>query len=205
MKDIYRLRNIVKQEKAARSTSSDDGQPGYEYSEGGPIKEEDETPTIQLEDASETGSTTEVDETLEGLDEQSDACTDTGIPTSPQSGFAIPHLYTAGAAAGMESAASPIVPAASMEPAVSPVMPAASMESAALSVVPAASMASAALPVVPATQATHYIAPPPPVPPPHDMPMPWYMPPPIIAYIPFPPYEMTLYPLHPVYFPPPTR
>lgn len=174
MQDIYRLRKIVKQEEAARSSMSTDGdQPNYEHSasEGSPIKE-DEEPTIQPEDASETGSTTEVDEDLDVLDEQSDGYADPGILTSPPPGSAIPHLYTAGAAAGVEFAASPVVPAASME--------------------------STAMPVVPATQATHYIAPPPPVPPPH-----WYMPPPLVVYTPHPPYQMTLYPLYPVYLPPP--
>jgi hypothetical protein len=198
MQDIYRLRKIVKQEEAARSMSSDGDQPNYEHSEGSPI-DEDEESTIQPEDASETGSTTEVDEDLDILDEQSDGYADPGILTSPPPGSAIPHLHTAGAAAGMEFAASPVVPAARMEPTVSP---APSMASAISPVVPAASMESTALSVMPATQATHYIAPPPPppVPPPH-----WYMPPPLVVYIPYPPYQMTLYPLYPVYLPPPTH
>jgi len=59
------------------------------------------------------------------------------------------------------------------------------METAVSPVVAAASMESAALPVVAATQTTHYIALPPRVPQPHNMPVPWYMPPPIVAYIPF--------------------
>jgi len=205
MPDIYRLREIVKREEAARSSMPSDGdQPNYEHSEGSPIKEEDEEPTIQPEDASETDSTSEVDEDLDVLDEQSDGYAD---PTSPPPGSVIPHLYTASAAAGIEVAASPAMPAASMEPTVSP---ASSMAPAISPFVPAASMESGALSVVPATQATHYIAPPPPpppppVPPPHDMPAHWYMPPPVVVYKPQPPYHMTLYPLYPVYIPPPTR
>jgi hypothetical protein len=203
MQDIYRLRTIVKQEAAARSMSSDRDQRNYEHSEGSFIKEEEEEPTIQPEDASETGSTTEVDEDLDILDEQSDGYDDPGVLTSPPPGSAIPHLYTAGAAAGMEFAASPVVPAASMEPTVSP---ASSMAPVISPVVPAASLESTALPVVPATQLTHYIAPPPPpVPPPDNMPPQWFMPPPLVVYIPYPPYQMTLYPLYPVYLPPPTR
>src|SRR6266566_8753064 len=99
MQDIYRLRKIVKREEAARSMSSDGDQPNYEHSEGSPIKEEEEEPTIQSEDISETGSTTEVDEDLDVLDEQSDGYSDPGILTSPSPGSAIPHLHTAGAAA----------------------------------------------------------------------------------------------------------
>ncbi|KAF8497604.1 hypothetical protein F5888DRAFT_301559 [Russula emetica] len=200
MQDIYRLRKILKQEEAARSImmSSDGDQPSnYEHSEGSIIEEDEEH-------ASETGSTTEVDDDLDVLDDQSDGYADPGILTSsPPPSSAIPHLYTAGAAAGMEFAASPVMPAASMEPTVSP---ASSMAPAISPVVPADGMESAALPVVPATQATHYIPPPPPppVPPPHNMPG-WYMPPPVVVYIPHPPYQMTLYPLYPVYFPPPTR
>jgi hypothetical protein len=178
------LRKIVKMEEAARSMSSDGDQTDYERSEGSPISE-DEEPSTQPEDVSETGSTSEVDEDLDVLDEQSDGYADLTSPPGP----AIPHLYTAGAAAaGMEIAVSPIVPAASVEPTISPVVLAASME-------------PAALPVVPATQATHYFAPPLPVPPPHDMPAGWYMPPPVVVNIPNPPYQMTLYPLYPVYFP----
>ena len=167
MQDIYRLRKIVKQEEAARSTSSvtDGDQPDYERSEASPIKKEEES-TIQPEDASETGSTTEVDEDLDVLDEQSEES-------------ASPHLYTA----------------------------AASMEFAASSVVPATSMESSALPIVPATQTTHYMAPPPPspVPPSHNMPGQWFMPPPVVITLAHPPYQMTLYPLYPVYLPSPTR
>jgi hypothetical protein len=201
IQDIYRLRKIVKQE-AARSMSSDGDQPDYEHSEGSPIKQESEEPTIQPEDASETGSTTEVDEGLDVLDEQSDGYADPGILTPPPTGSAIPHLYTASAAAGMEFATSPVVSAASMEPTVSP---ASSMAPAISPVIPAASMESLALPVAPATQ-PNYIAPPPPlVHPPHDMPPQGYMPPPLVVYIPYPPYQMTLYPLYPVYLPPPTR
>jgi len=194
------LRKIVKQEEAARSMSNDRDQPNYEHSEGSPIKEEEEEPTIQPEDTSETGSTTEVDEYLDVLDEQSDVYDDPGVLTSPPPGSAIPHLYTAGAAAGMEFAASPVVPAASMEPTVPP---ASSMAPTISPVMPAASMEYAALPVVPATQPTHYIALPP-VPPPHNLPPHWYMPPPLVVNIPYPPYQMTLYPLYPVYLPPPT-
>ena len=195
MQDIYRLRKIVKQEEAARSTSrlTDGDQPNYEHSEGSPIKkEEEEEPTIQPEDASETGpgSTTEVDEDLDDLDD-SEQCeyADTGILTSPPPCSAIPRQFTAGAAAGMEIATSPVVPATKMEPTVSP----------------ASSMAPAISPVVPATRATHHIAPPPPVPPSHDMPGQWFMPPPVVISLAHPPYQMTLYPLYPVYLPLPTR
>jgi hypothetical protein len=204
MQDIYRLRKIVKQEEAARSSLSSDGdQPNYEHYKGSPIKEEEEP--IQLEDASETGSSTEVDEDLDVLVEQSDGYDDPGVLTPLPSGPAIPHLYTAGAAASMEFPASPVVPATSMEPTVSPTS---SMAPAIPPVVPAASMEYTALPAVHATQPTYYIAPPPPppppVPPPHEMPPHWYMPPPVVVYIPDPPYQMTLYPLYPVYLPPPT-
>jgi hypothetical protein len=202
MQDIYRLRKIVRQEEAARSMSNDRDQPDYDNSEGRPIKEEEEEPTIQPEDVGETGSSTEVDEDLDVLDEQSDRYADSGILTSPPPGSAIPHLYTAGAAAGMEFAASPVVPANSMEPTVSP---ASSMAPTISPVMPAAGMESAALPVVPATQPTHYFGPLPPVPPPHNMPPHWYMPPPLVVSIPYPPYQMTLYPLYPVYLPPPTH
>jgi hypothetical protein len=200
MQDIYRLRKIVKQEEAARSMSSDGDQSNYEHSasEGSPI-EEDEEPTIQPEDASETGSATEIDEDLDVLDEQSDEYAEPGILASPPPGSAVPHLYTAGAAPGMEFAASPVVPAVSMEPSVPP---ASSMAPAVSPVVPAASMESTAWPV--ASQATHYITPPPPPPPPHNMPGSWFMPPPVVVYIPNPPYQMTLYPLYPVYLPLPT-
>ncbi len=178
MQDIYRLRKIVQQEEAAQSVSSDSGQPSYEHSKGSPIKEEDEEPTTQLEGASESGSITEVDEGLDVSDEQSDGCADPEVPSpgSPPPGPTVPHLYTEGAAADMEFAASPAVPAASME--------------------------SAALPFVPATQTTHCT---PPVPAPHNVPGSWYMPPPVVVYIPNPPYQMTLYPLYPVYIPQPTR
>lgn len=189
MQDIYRFRKIVKREEATRSMSSDgDDEPNYEHSEGSPIKD-DEEPTIQPEVASETGSTTEVDEVLSVLDDESDSdgYPDPGILTSSPPGSVTPHLYTASSSTDMEFTPSPVMPTASMEPAVSP----------------AASMGSTALPVVPATQPTHYTVPP--VPPPHDMPPQWFMPPPIVAYIPYPPYQMTLYPLYPVYLPPPTR
>ena len=193
MQDIYRLGRIVKQEEASQSMSN------HEHSEGSPVNE-DEEPTTQAGDTSDTGSTTEVDDDLNVIDEQSDRYADPGIVTSPPPGSAISHLHTA--AAGMKSAASPIVPAASVGPTVSP---ASSVAPAISPVPPAASMELAALPVVPATQATHYIAPPLPVPPPHDLPAGWYMPPPVVIYIPNPPYRMTLYPLYPVYFSSPTR
>ena len=131
-------------------------QPTTEHSEGTTIKEdEDEETTIQPEDASVTDATRVDEEDLES-DEQSDGRTDSEVPTSPPSGSAIPQVYTAGAAASMESAA---------------------------------------LPVGPATQVAHNI---------HSMPMPHYIPaPPLVVYIPYPPYQMTLYPIYPVYFPPP--
>jgi len=156
--DIYSLRRIVKREEAARSVSSD--QPSSEHSEGTTIKEdEDEETTIQPEDASVTDLTQVEEEGLES-DEQSDGSTDLGIPASPPSSSAIPHVYTAGAAASMESAA---------------------------------------LPVGPATQVVHNITPLVPVL--QSMPVPYHMPaPPLVVYIPYPPYQMTLYP---VYFPPP--
>jgi hypothetical protein len=188
MQDIYRLRKIVKEE-AAPSASSDS-----------PISE-DEEPSIQPEDASETGSTSEVEEELDVLDEQSDGYADPGILTSPPPGSAT-HLYNAGAATDVKFAVSPVMPAASVEPTISP---ASSMAPAISLAVPAASIESAALPVVPGIQATHYFAPPLPVPPPHDLPAGWYMPPPVVVNIPNPPYQMTLYPLYPVYFPSPTR
>ena len=202
MQDIYRLRKIVKQEETTRSMSGDD----YEHSEGSPIKQEDEEPTIQPEEASETGSTTEVDEGLDVLDEPSDGYADLGILTPPPPpGTAIPHLYTAGAAAGMEFATSPVVPPTSMEPTVSP---ASSMAPAISPVQPTVSMESPALPIAPATQ-PNYIAPPLPPPPPvhltYDMPPQGHIPPPLVVYIPYPPYQMTLYPLYPLYLPPPTR
>ena len=215
MQDIYRLRRIVKQEEAARSTSSDGDRPNYEHSEGSPIEENEES-TIQSEDTSETGSTTEVDMVLGGFDEQSDGYADPGIRTSPPPDSAIRHLYTAGAAVGMEFAASPVMPASSMESTVSPVVPAAkveptvspapSMAPAVLPIVHAASMEPTGLPIVPATQATHDTAPlPPPVPTPHNMPGQWLMPPPVVVNIPNPPYQMTLYPLFLVFFPSPTH
>ena len=145
---------MKREEEAARSTSSD--QPTSEHSEGTTIKEDEET-TIQLEpeDASVTDLTQVDEEDLES-DEQSDECTDPEIPASPPSGSAISHVYTAGAAASMESAS---------------------------------------LPVGPATQVVHNF---------HSMPVPHYMPvPPLVVYIPYPPYQMTLYPVYPVYFPPP--
>ena len=202
MQDIYRLWKIVKQEEAARSMSSDGDHTNYEHSEGSPIEENEES-TIQSEYTSETGSTTEVDMVLGGFDEQSDGYADPGIRTSPPPDSAIRHLYTAGAAAGLEFAASPVVPAANIEPTVSP---ACSMAPAVSPIVPAASMEATGLPVVPATQATHDAAPlPPPVPTPHNMPGQWFMPPPVVVNIPNPPYQMTLYPLFPVFFPSPTH
>lgn len=163
MLDIYSLRRIVKREEAARSMSSD--QPIFEHSEGSAMKEdEDEETTDQPEDVS-VSDTTQIDEDLDVSDEQSDGCADPGIPTSPPSGSAIPHVYTAGAVASMEAAA---------------------------------------LPVVPAAQMAHNIAPPL-IPPPYSMPAPYYLPtPPLVVHIPYPPYQMTLYPIYPVYFPPPT-
>lgn len=148
---------MKREEEAARSISSD--QPSPEHSEGSTtIKEDeddDEETTIQPEDASVTDPT-QVDVEDLGSDEQSDGRTDPEFPTSPPSGSAIPHVYTAGAAASMESAS---------------------------------------LPVGPATQVAHNI---------HSMPVPHYMPaPPLVVYIPYPPYQMTLYPVYPVYFPPP--
>lgn len=202
MLDIYRLRKIVKKE-AARSMPSDGDQTNYEHSEGSPISE-DEEPTTQSEDTSEIGSTSEVDEDLDVPDEQSDGYADSGIYTSLPPGSAIPHLYSAGAATGMEFAVSPVMPAASVEPTVSP---ASSVAPAISPVVPATSMESAAALLV--EPATHFNAPPlPPLPPPppsYDMPAGWYMPPPVVVYIPNPPYQMTLYPLYPVYFPLATR
>lgn len=63
-----------------------------------------------------------------------------------------------------------------------------------------ASAESPALSVVPASQMTHNIAPP--VLPLPSVPVPYYMPiPPLVIYTPYPPYQMTLYP---VYFPPQT-
>ena len=161
MLDIYSLRRIVKREGAARSMSSD--QPTSEHSEGSAMKEdEDEETTDQPEDVS-VSDTTQIDEDLDVSDEQSDGCTDPGILTSPPSGSAIPHVYTAGAAASMETAA---------------------------------------LPVVPATQMAHNIASLMPLP--YSIPAPYYLPtPPLVVYIPYPPYQMTLYPIYPVYFPPP--
>lgn len=183
----------MKQEEAdtTRPMSSDGDQPtsNYEHSEDSPI-EEDEKPTIKLEDVSEAGSTTEVDEDLDG---QFDVYSDPGIITSPPPGSTIPHLYTASATASMEFDASPVVPAVSMESTVSPVVPAASTESVTAS------------PVVPATHAVRCIAPPRPMPLPHNMSGSWFMPPPVIIHTPYPPYRMTLYPLCPVYLPPPTH
>jgi hypothetical protein len=76
---------------------------------------------------------------------------------------------------------------------------------------PAAMGESTALSMMSASQVNHSISPPaPPVSvfPTHDAPMPYsyhYMPaPPLVVYIPYPPYQMTLYPIYPVYFPPPT-
>lgn len=195
MQDIYRLRRIVKQEEAARSMSSDGDLSNYEHSESSPKIEEDEEPTIKPEDISETGSAAEVDEDLDLLDEQFDGYAEPGISTSPPPGSA--------AHPGMEFAASPAVPAVSTE---TTVPPASSMAPAISPVVPASSMESTALSVVP--QATHYNTPPPPpppVPPPHNTPGSWFMPPPVVVNIPNPPYQMTLYPLYPVYLPPPTH
>ena len=90
------MRKIVKQEEATRSTSSDSDQPTFEHSEGTPIKEEEE-PIIEPEDASETGSTTEVDEDLDVLDEQSDGYADPGILTSPPPGSGARHPQAAAA------------------------------------------------------------------------------------------------------------
>jgi hypothetical protein len=195
MQDIYRLRKIVKQEEVARSMSSDGDQSDYEHSECSPKIEEDEEPTIKPEDISETGPATEVDEDLDLLDEQSDGYAEPGIFTSPPPGSAVPHP-------GMEFAASPAVPAVSTE---TTVPPASSMAPAISPVVRAASMESTALSVVP--QVTHYSSTPPPpaVPPPHNTPGSWFMPPPVVVHISDPPYQMTLYPLYPVYLPPPTH
>jgi hypothetical protein len=163
MHEIYRMRKIAKREEAARSISSD--QLSYEHSEGSLTKEdEDEETTVQETEDTSVTDPTQADEDLEDSDEQSDGCTDSGTRTSPPSDSAIHDVYTAGAAASMEYAA---------------------------------------LPAVPATQWVHNFAPPP-VPPPHSMPMPCYMPPPLVVYLPYPPYQMTLYPVYPVYFPPPT-
>ena len=219
MTDIYRLRKIVKQEEATRSTSLSSGQPSYEHSEGSPIKEdEDEDTTIPSEDASMT-DLTQIDEDLDVSDEQSDGCADPGVPTSPPSGSAIPHVYTAGA---KETTVRPDDACATTSTQVDenldvsdeqsdgcadPGHPTSPPSSSAIPHVyttgAGASMESAPLPVASTAQVAHNFASPP-VPLPHSMPPPGYMPPPLVVYIPHPPYQMTLYPVYPVYFPPPT-
>jgi hypothetical protein len=59
-----------------------------------------------------------------------------------------------------------------------------------------------ALSMMPASQVSQNIAPP--VFPPYDASVPYYTPPPLVVYMPHPPYQMTLYPVYPVFFPPPT-
>jgi hypothetical protein len=215
MTDIYRMRRIVKQEEAARSMSSDP--PSYEHSEGSPIKEE-AAETIPSEDSSMT-DLTQIDEDLDVSDEQSDGCADLGIPTSPPSGSAILHVYNAVAE---ETTIQPDDASVTDSTRVDEDLdvsdeqsdgcadlrlPTSPPSSSAIHQVyttgAGTSMESAALPVVSATQVVHNFASPP-VPQPHSMPPPGYMPPPLVVYIPHPPYQMTLYPLYPVYFPPPT-
>lgn len=59
------------------------------------------------------------------------------------------------------------------------------------------------LAVMPASHLTHNLAPP--VPPPHDasVPHPHYTPQPLIVNMPHPSYQMTLYPVYPMHYPPP--
>jgi hypothetical protein len=66
-----------------------------------------------------------------------------------------------------------------------------------------ASVEPTALSVMPPSQVTQNMALAPPVFPPHNVPMPYYTPPPLVVYMPHPPYQMTLYPICPVFFPPP--
>ena len=218
MTDIYRLRKIVKQEEAAQSAGLSSDPPSYEHSEGSPIKEEDEDETIPSEDASMT-DLTQIDEDLDVSDEQSDGCADPGIPTSPPSGPAIPHVYTAGAeettirpddASATDSAQVDENPDVSNEQSNGCIDPGLPTSPPSSSAIPDAyttgagtTMESAALPVASATQVADNFASPL-MPLPHSMPPPGYMPPPLVVYIPHPPYQMTLYPVYPVYFPPPT-
>jgi hypothetical protein len=61
---------------------------------------------------------------------------------------------------------------------------------------------STTLSVVAASQVAHNLIAPP-VLPPYDVTAPYYTPPPLVVYMPHPPYQMTLYPVYPVFFPPP--
>jgi hypothetical protein len=63
------------------------------------------------------------------------------------------------------------------------------------------SMEPTALSVMPASQAPQNIAPQ--AFPPHHVSVPYSAPPPLVVYMPHPPYQMTLYPIYPVFFPPP--
>jgi len=219
MLDIHRIRETIKQEDSvARPISSN--QPSYERSKGSPAEVEE----LLFPEDVEAGSS-QVDEKPEVSDEQSNTCADPGAPMSPTLGLISHQVYTRGVTANAEStpltvdgktyhhlpahlaaqAATlpPLIPPrrsgrhhSHQIPVSAPTITFAPVISSAIHSAPAPTPA-----VMPTSQVTHNIAPP--VPPPHDASVPYYTPQPLIVYMPHPPYQMTLYPVYPVHYPPP--
>ena len=220
MADIYRIRKTIKQEDSvARPISSN--QPSYERSKDSPSEVEE---LLFPEDASEAESC-RVDEKPEVSDEQSNGCVDPGTPLPPTPSH---RMYTPLARVTPSAESTPIsvdgktyhhlpphlaTQAAVLPPLLIPPQRYGRHHShqfpvSALTPTPAPVISSvihsAPIPtptVVPASQVAHSIAPP--VPPPHDASVPYYMPQPLVVYMPHPPYQMTLYSVYPVYYPPP--
>lgn len=216
MDDLYRIRKTIEQEDSvARSISSN--QPSYERSKDSPAEVEE---LLYPEDVSEAGSS-QVDVKMEVSDEQSNGCADPRTPMSPTPGPAS-HLSSPSPAdaestpisvdgktyhhlpahlAVQAAALPPLIPPERVRhhshqtPISAPTITFAPVVSPPIHSGPAPTSA-----VMPASQVTHNMAPP--VLPPHDASVPYYMSRPLVVYIPRPPYQMTLYPLYQVYYPP---
>jgi len=200
MSDIYRIRRTIKQEEA-RPNSSD--QPSYEHPEGNPVK--DEELMAPLEGANEAVSSQE-DEYSEVPDKQSNRCTDPGTRISPPSEPAHRETLSSSQLRAAFAALPPLIyPQARGRHTLTQV----AESSAALPhpqvYTPLAGVTASVEPTVlsamPTSQVSQNIAPP--VFLPHNASVPYYTPSPLVVFMSHPPYQMTLYPIYPVFFPPP--
>lgn len=219
MTDIHRIRMTIKQEDpVTRPISSNQPQASYERSRDSPAEVEE---LLFPEDTNEAGSS-QVDEKPK-VCEQSNRCADPGTPMSPTPGPASHRAYTPGVTASAQStpisvngktyhhlpahlaaqaaALPPLIPRQRPDrphwhriPVSAPTPTSSPVISSAIHIAPAPTPA-----VVPVM--THNIAPP--VPPPQDASVLYHTPQPLVVYMPHPPYQMNLYPVYPVYYPPP--
>lgn len=214
--DIYRLRKIVERGEAIESISSD--QPSDEHPDEG-LADVEELARRGAEEAE--GQQGLADEDADGVDRQSDGCAsaepDSKIPTSDSANddegpAEVEELATCGTneaedqqgltdedAGGSDWQSDEC---ASAEPDFKTPM---SDSANAQTYTPQAGTTTCVEPFTPwsgpAPQMAPYAGPC--APPPYYGSTPPYVPPPIVVYTPFPPYQMVLYPVHPAYLPPP--